>query len=566
MKIKNKGRFTVAVIFILLCIICGSYVVNTAENQTKGMYVLEDGWSIAQGNELPKPQQTKELSDHTFSEIKKGEVILLTRNFSDVPFSEGTMAFDTWHVVVKVFLDDKLIYSRGQEYADRNLMVGNLRHYVNLPLDYQDKQLTIYMTCTEDGAMSGMMPIGVAHKNDTSVYWFNRLFLLLIPAIVVIGIGLVVVVIGIVLYNTHESAYKILVLGAMLFLVGIYSLCRGQFMNMLIPDPQVYNAIEYFSVFLLPVMIVGMFVKDRKRIKSKLVRHLYDVILGVTVAFAFCSTVMHLLNIVHYSACLTVFYVIIISGVICLYIVLLNIMGNDRVVMKLYFSSVVMVMIGAMLAVLAFMFRYTGLNELLHIWKWQEYLFIMFLFIAGFFAATALMLESGRVMYNAMYATMYKEIAYTDALTGLLNRRSFDEELKWLEKNKDGTSYGIICFDLNDLKLFNDTKGHEAGDLLLKSFADVLKHTEEQEISFYRTGGDEFAAIIRNTGMMTAEGFIKQMEQEISKENAMHTDIKISVAYGIAKQDENESVHKVYMLADERMYEKKAEMKSKNSC
>ena len=89
----------------------------------------------------------------------------------------------------------------------------------------------------------------------------------------------------------------------------------------------------------------------------------------------------------------------------------------------------------------------------------------------------------------------------------------------------------------------------------------ILQSACGSEISAYRVGGDEFVAIIRNTKAIDAETFTRKIDASIEAENATDHVITVSSAYGVAKQGEMESVHKVYMLADERMYERKAQMK-----
>ena len=77
----------------------------------------------------------------------------------------------------------------------------------------------------------------------------------------------------------------------------------------------------------------------------------------------------------------------------------------------------------------------------------------------------------------------------------------------------------------------------------------------------YRVGGDEFVAIIRNTKVIDTECFTSRISEAIVAANEKDSVITVSSAYGAAKQGEMESVHKVYMLADERMYEHKAKVK-----
>lgn len=558
---RTKKQTINAILILSVCVFFVCSVVRYAQQKTSDVLTLYDDWSIAINDAALTPQSTRDLSDYSFFDIKMGDVIYLERSMADVPFEEARLILDTWHVAVTVFVDGEAIYTQGHEYVESRKMLGNIRHYVTLPEGYQDKTLLVEMICTEDDAMSGLLPIGIADADDMSVEYYNRLYPLLVPSAIMVGIGLVAMIIGVLFYSKESNMYKIFFLGMLLLFVGIYSLCRAQFVRMILPDPEVYNAVEFFSLYVLPISLIYLFLEDRHKLSKRYLRILYQGNRIASVLFAVVTTVLHLLDVVNYVKFLNVFYVLIVIEILIQLLVSKDLIGKNDASGRLYFWAVIMVLIGAMLAIFAFQLRYTSWNEVLHIWRWQEYLFVIFFFLAGILAAIALIIETSKVLYDSLYAAMYKKIAYTDVLTGLKNRRSFDEELEWLEKNQDETSYGIVCFDLNDLKLFNDTMGHDAGDTLIKKFANILQSACGSEISAYRVGGDEFAAVIRNTKVVDAEHFTKKIEESIRAANKSGDAITVSSAYGVAKQGEMESVHKVYMLADERMYEHKARLK-----
>lgn len=559
---RTKKQTIIALLLILVCIFISISLVNNAEKKTENILVLSGDWQIAINDAEPVQQPTRDLSDYSFFDIKTGDVIHLERTLSEeLPFEEARLVLDTWHVAVTVSLDDQELYSHGHDYIDSSKMLGNIRHYVALPNGYQGKTLHIDMICTEDNAMSGLMPIGVADVDDMSVEYFNRLYPLLLPAAIMVGIGVLTLVAGVLFYSKENNMYKIFYLGMMLLFVGLYSLCRAQFVRMIVPNPEIYNSIEFFCLYILPISLIYLFLEDRHKLTKKYLKVLYHLNMVVSVVFPFVTTLLHFLNLMNYAKFLNVFYALIVLEILIQILVSKDLIGKNDTAGALYFWSVIMVMIGAILAIFAFQLRYTMWNEILHIWRWQEYLFVVFFFAAGILASLALIMETSQVLYDSLYAAMYKKIAYTDVLTGLKNRRSFEEELQWLEKNQEKTSYGIVCFDLNDLKKFNDTMGHDAGDTLIKKFANILQNACGSEISAYRVGGDEFVAIIRNTKAVEAEVFTRRIDESIRAENETDRVITVSSAYGVAKQGEMESVHKVYMLADERMYECKARMK-----
>lgn len=87
--------------------------------------------------------------------------------------------------------------------------------------------------------------------------------------------------------------------------------------------------------------------------------------------------------------------------------------------------------------------------------------------------------------------TVYSEKLYRDVLTGVYNRRYFEEKVKNMSLNA-----GVAVIDLDDLKLFNDTYGHDGGDLVLTTVVNVIRHYIRRTDILVRYGGDEFLLIL----------------------------------------------------------------------
>lgn len=155
-----------------------------------------------------------------------------------------------------------------------------------------------------------------------------------------------------------------------------------------------------------------------------------------------------------------------------------------------------------------------------------------------------------------------EKLIYTDALTELSNRMHFNH----LEAHFDSMAFPQCVFiaDLNNLKKFNDSYGHHLGDVLLQSFADILKETTNSEYIF-RMGGDEFMVVKYGCDVLTAEEVIHTIQ-----DRCKHTDIATGTghfenpeaAYGFSiRISAEESLESVIIKADNEMYKHKTKLK-----
>jgi len=146
-------------------------------------------------------------------------------------------------------------------------------------------------------------------------------------------------------------------------------------------------------------------------------------------------------------------------------------------------------------------------------------------------------------------------LSYHDSLTGLYNRRFYEEELKRLD-TKRNLPITLVMADLNGLKLINDSFGHVMGDELIKKVADVLRKGFRADDIIARLGGDEFVILLPKTDVFEAARIIKRVKSIALKEKVGDFDVSISIGYAtMSKEDEN--IQELFNNAEDHMYRDK---------
>lgn len=149
-------------------------------------------------------------------------------------------------------------------------------------------------------------------------------------------------------------------------------------------------------------------------------------------------------------------------------------------------------------------------------------------------------------------------ISKVDELTKLYNRRCYNEDIDELLKAGLGEDFVIVSADVNSLKRVNDSQGHSAGDELIKGAAKCMNIVFGNLGKVYRISGDEFMAII-HTDRDFADLKRRLVNETESFEGEIVKSLSISIGYAALKDHPDATVTQLEKLADESMYEDKAE-------
>ncbi len=148
--------------------------------------------------------------------------------------------------------------------------------------------------------------------------------------------------------------------------------------------------------------------------------------------------------------------------------------------------------------------------------------------------------------------------ARTDALTGLKNRRAFNEELnrQFAQRQRQGIVFSLLLIDLDQFRQVNDTHGHPAGDLVLQTVADLLTKTLREMDLVYRYGGDEFAVICPGSRLREAATAAERIRQAVERTPVQLGDgsNSLTLSVGVAEVGGSEIADGLLQRTDEALY------------
>ena len=166
--------------------------------------------------------------------------------------------------------------------------------------------------------------------------------------------------------------------------------------------------------------------------------------------------------------------------------------------------------------------------------------------------ADAVMDEDGRNELIKQLSGYNREL-YTDALTGIYNRRYYEERIR-----NSNMSAGVAMIDLDDFKIYNDTFGHDAGDLVLTTVVGIIKDNVRRTDMLIRMGGDEFLLVMPDIAEQAFADKLNQIQGKIhSSKVPGYSQLRLSVSIGGVLSGSGSTVERAIRKADQFMYQAK---------
>ncbi|MEA5031384.1 MAG: diguanylate cyclase [Sphaerochaeta sp.] len=514
-------------------------------------YRLDDGWTLMIEGE--QRQTDFQLPTVLKSDRLTGKTVVLSRTIPDDVHHLNSLMIRTSQKSVEVRVDGERVYLyHGNLDARRLKILGYLNHFVWLGDQAKGKYLEIITVANDPRTSETFYDVYIGSRVSQIVALLRYDGFSFLFGLLILLTAAMVSLLTFTLFRKLEIRKSALAFAGIEFCAGLWIISGSMSTQLIIHNQLVLLVFGLVAMFLLPYFLTSFVINMYHVPQSKL---LGRIVLVFPFGFIVISS-LQLMGILTYYDILTPAAIILLSYLVLLifFSIRAYLRGNSAVKQFLIAISCLVASVVGELVLLLLPFM-TLLNAL-----------VLNLGIVTF---GTVLLRQVLVLVMKFVERKGKEeyllsLAHSDGLTGLANRRAFDERMDEIrERKKLLHPIGLMVFDVNDLKMLNDKEGHAAGDALLREVARQLSRWFSGTGDVYRIGGDEFAMICDPCNTASYESIRKEIASDMLVRATDPT--RFSLAFGEAlftPNGELTSIDDVFAEADARMYRHKMEMKN----
>lgn len=539
-KIKrpDKAIFFVLSIMMLFCFTIAVYYLCNLDYKKKlvNYQDFSSGWL---------DQDDKPIS---ISDIHDDNIIHKTLTNID---NSDLLFFTAKNFLVEVTVDNEIIYQTVVPDTFSGKTAGVEVVNVDLLESFNNKELFIKVTNPYKDASGSLNDFKIGSEKDTNFKFLTDRYFSSNMCFVCIFLGLMLLFLYYPLSRKKIVSKRVFYLGIFALNIGIFMYCDSKTLQLIFGNEFVWHTIAqlWMHLLLIPLVLYIDRIFEERNNKISIGICLYSIILFIVcmiLNFLGIRDLHETIYLVHIGYILAIFYI--------LYLFI-----KHRSSFKKYISHVIAsVCLGIGCVTDIWVLNTASLTDTSTFTR------------IGMFAF--LVIELINTLWERLNDYQYEvkmeflsSLAYHDGLTNLLNRTSFIEALDRLMKVKENVV--IAMFDVNNLKITNDTYGHTAGDDLLICASDAISSFPGSYGKTYRIGGDEFVVIAEDKKLEDdIKNSIKEMNEYLTRINSKRK-VDVSIASGVAsyKPRKHKDLNDTFNEADKLMYKNKQEIKNKNN-
>lgn len=544
---ENVIRIVFLILLVVFCFLLLYSSVSKKKQAVKSYYGDQVTFQMNDG----EPKQVN-LTDYIFDLPQKGDKITLTNVLPEANIMHPVLIVKVYHTVLDCYLDGELYYTYGRELYEKDQVLGHEYLRIPLPADYVGREIRLEMTFTESNSVSSLCNFYVISSEDNYKESITKHYMTWMTSITLIVVGIVAVLASVTRKRFNQDIQTIVWLSLFSMGISLWMLCNENLLFLIVDDMRICNVIEYFSLYLTIIPTALFFANvhaDEKRMRGVFLFWAgAAALLNVAIIFTQVTGMEHYVNWLTYAQLMMAGEVVLI--IYSLFRSFKTKKSNQRVM------AYGMVFMGIVIGLELLRYvasKYGGVNH------WVEVSLVplgSFVFVISM--AYGYLMEFFKSYYSKTEQKILEKMAYTDLLTNVYNRNYCEKIMDEMEIEKEPGF--LVVLNLNELKYVNDNLGHQAGDELLVSFAQILQEVFPEDC-ISRMGGDEFAVIASHKTEDVVKFHLQQLDKAIEKKNKQGS--RLSAAYGYSYYDglEDTMIRKVYREADEKMYACKKFMK-----
>lgn len=555
---RSKAIIGQIIFYFLFAIIIIVFLPDASSNLWQSLHdceIYDNDWEI----------RSKTTSEH-FDELpvfyhcqEEEQDVWLSKKLEDIS-NDDCIGFFSFQQQTEVFLDGEKIFSFVPvEYA-KSKTPGN--KWIFIPLEKTDsgKTLTIHIyQCYTKGKIT-IPTMYIGTQSGIMLSYLSRMMPRISLSVIMIFIGLLIGLFHVIKNNRTAIGDSIKWLALFAIFRGIWGLIESNTYSFFFSRLLLISQLSYMSLKMAVTLYLQFLNESFYRGKNKVVRWLTYISIGEFIVTA----TLQFTGIADFATTIAITHVLMFgagtySCIDIAYSLYKRHKSNKDSIATNHYSSITQLFCTVIIIVSSLVdtFRYYTTNspDVASFCRIGDLLFVMIMSF-GLFLDFVSLLKIGQK------AAVFREQASLDPMTKLFNRMRFEKDIAKTNKHPLN-GHGIIVLDLNNLKLFNDEIGHDAGDHYIISASKIIDNTFSSHGTIYRIGGDEFCIITKH---LTKPKFIElrnEMEHLLDIDISPEGVPSMSVACGFALFDPNidESLHDTMKRADEEMYRRKKELK-----
>lgn len=556
-SLDNKRKVLTALYFLgIIAIPIIMFIISSTKQNhiTKPATYMSISNALTLDQEGTLPVSPKELGNYMDPEIGWLSI------YYQLPemHSEESLIYRSKDIYTRVLIDGQLIYEPiVYESPLYNESPGNLWNIVPITTKYSGKCLELQIGMIYDTNTLTLDTLFFGNPTDFILNFLKNNQWGLLVSLIMIIVGLFFMIYDFLpTYGKIKKHHSLFWIGFFAFLVGIWSLLETNLLQFWFDDVRIIQLINNMITIVLGMPLLFYLNCEYGIFKYRVMR----ILAYINVGYILLCFGLHLSNIrsVHYT--LNGGHILMILSDVVLFIWVVYTLIKCKKEKKPILNCALQLSGLCMLWIF-------GIAEYTLVYQEDRIdragLLRIGMLLLCLFLAISSQIETYKVIERGLKYNFVRDLAYSDGLTGVSNRTAYLEQL---EKYNNNDTIGIVFLDINNLKKINDTLGHEYGDELIITSANIIYNSFGLFGKVFRIGGDEFCVLIDDNNVKSKyelglETF-KKLINEMNGTNQHPYMIQIAHGFSVCESATQKKLSEAIAKADSKMYKNKKEQKS----